>query len=226
MRRLAAPRVASACLAAGLTMTMLGAFLLPGRGPSATAPGSGTAVVYAWAPGWAPAPTLARPGFAAAAPEGRPPMLPTPSRPSLPAGAAPPGPDTASDAAADEARVTLARPAPAGVSGSAAAESQPAAVAITGGPQTPAPARAASAPLRLDRSVVREASRISRSAVQQMAEAAGQTAGDAPVSASERLAESVARTVKPDCLPPGGSYGLLNLPVAAFLMATDTCRNR
>jgi hypothetical protein len=89
-----------------------------------------------------------------------------------------------------------------------------------------APARAASAPLRLDRSVVREASRASRSSVQQMGEAAGQTAGDAPVSGSERLAESVARTVKPDCLPPGGTYGLFTPLVAAYKLATDTCRIR
>jgi hypothetical protein len=102
------------------------------------------------------------------------------------------------------------------------AEEPPAAAGITVG----APARAASAPLRLDRSVVREASRASRSSVQQMAEAAGQRAGDAPVSGSERLAESVARTVKPDCLPAGGTYGLFTPLVAAYKMATDTCRNR
>jgi hypothetical protein len=90
----------------------------------------------------------------------------------------------------------------------------------------PAPARPASAPLRLDRHVVREASRASRSAVQQMAEASGQPAGDGPVGADQRLADSVARTVKPDCLPPGGTHGLFTPLVAAYRMATDTCRNR
>ena len=59
-----------------------------------------------------------------------------------------------------------------------------------------------------------------------MAEASGQQAGDAPVGAQQRLAESVARTVKPDCLPPGGAHGLLTPFVAAYKIATDTCRNR
>lgn len=107
-----------------------------------------------------------------------------------------------------------------------AADVQPAPSDISPGPAAPAPARSASAPLRLDRPVLREASRAGRSAVQQMAEASGQPAGDEPVSGSQRLAESVARSVKPDCLPPGGAYGLFTPLVAAYKMATDTCRNR
>jgi hypothetical protein len=82
--------------------------------------------------------------------------------------------------------------------------------------------------LRLDGSVIREASRASRSAVQQMAEASGRPAGDAPVGADQKLADGVARSVKPDCFPPGGAAGagLLAPFVSAYLIATDKCRSR
>ena len=215
-----APRVASACLAAGLTTTMLAAFLLPGAArlrPTAPAPASGATVVYAWTldPARALPPTAGRSDQVGADTEARPaarvrqpqwrerPERSERSERSGPADPAPPAPG---------ARVLEAAAA---------------------GPSTnttvtaPAPARAASTPpLRLDRSVVREASRASRSTVQQMAEASGQPAGDGPVSAEQRLANSVARTVKPDCLPPGGTHGLLTPIVAAYKIATDTCRNR
>lgn len=232
-----ASRLAGACLAAGLTSTMLAAFLLPGTAvrprAAAPAPSSGPTVVYAWTPGpGRPERAGSLPsGATAAAPELRP--LPA-QRPAAPAGARPRAPVPA------EAEAEGRRPGPtpetnaagAGAAAGWPAEAPPSTTANTAGAPAglpvpvPAPARAASAPLRLDRSVVREASRTSRSSVQQMAEAAGQTAGDAPVSGSERLADSVARTVKPDCLPPGGAYGLLTPLVAAYKMATDTCRNR
>jgi hypothetical protein len=225
--------VASACLAAGLTTTMLAAFLLPGAArlrPTAPAPASGATVVYAWTldPARALPPTAGRSDQVGADTEGRPaarvrqpqwrerPERSERSERSGPADPAPPAP---------AARVLEAAVAP--------PEAAPAAAALTPGPSTnttvtaPAPARAASTPpLRLDRSVVREASRASRSTVQQMAEASGQPAGDGPVSAEQRLANSVARTVKPDCLPPGGTHGLLTPIVAAYKIATDTCRNR
>ena len=216
---------------------MLAAFLLPGTAvrprAAAPAPSSGPTVVYAWTPGpGRPERAGSLPSEAtAAAPELRP--LPA-QRPAAPAGARP----RASVPAEAEAEGWRPGPPPqtnaagAGAAAGWPAEAPPTTVATPAGAPAglpvpvPAPARAASAPLRLDRSVVREASRASRSSVQQMAEAAGQTAGDAPVSGSERLADSVARTVKPDCLPPGGTYGLLTPLVAAYKMATDTCRNR
>ena len=216
---------------------MLAAFLLPGTAvrprAAAPAPSSGPTVVYAWTPGpGRPERAGSLPsGATAAAPELRP--LPA-QRPAAPAGARP----RASMPADAEAEGWRPGPPPetnaagAGAAAGWPAEAPPSTVATPAGAPAgppvlvPVPVRAASAPLRLDRSVVREASRASRSSVQQMAEAAGQTAGDAPVSGSERLADSVARTVKPDCLPPGGTYGLLTPLVAAYKMATDTCRNR
>jgi hypothetical protein len=80
--------------------------------------------------------------------------------------------------------------------------------------------------LRLDGEVLRQALRASKSPVRQMAEAGSTPLPTGPAGADERRAEAVARTVKPDCLPPGGTYGLLTPLVAAYKMATDTCRNR
>lgn len=90
----------------------------------------------------------------------------------------------------------------------------------------PVPPRAASAPLRLDGSVIREASRASRSPVRQMADASGRPAGDEPVGAREKLADGVAKTVKPECFPAGGTHGLLSPLYSAYLIATDQCRTR
>jgi hypothetical protein len=109
-----------------------------------------------------------------------------------------------------------------GVSASAAGAASAAGVAAV----APVPPRAASAPLRLDGSVVREASRASRSPVHQMAEASGRPAGDAPVGADQKLADGVARSVKPECFPAGGTAGLLSPLYSAYLIATDKCRTR
>jgi hypothetical protein len=62
----------------------------------------------------------------------------------------------------------------------------------------------ASAPLRLDGSVLRQAAGESKSAVQQMADASGQSPDTQRASAAEKLATGVQRTGKPDCLAPGG----------------------
>ena len=85
--------------------------------------------------------------------------------------------------------------------------------AVTAAPSAPA----ASAPLRLDRSVLREAARASRSEVARMADASGTPLGDGPRGRDERLAAEVASTARPDCLPlsnPGGD--LLLTPLLAL----------
>lgn len=231
----ALPRVASALLAAAVTLVLLAAFLVPGApGPTPAPKGPAVAApVWVWLPGARPA---AQPG--GAQPPG---VLPPGAGPASPAaGDARPLPRVAPPARTERSAAALlpparvegaaaegAGPAEAGSPGAAAAGLAPQAAAITlPAPHAPAPAGAASAALRLDRAVVREASRASRSAVQQMADASGQPAGDAPSGANQRLAESVARSVKPDCLPPGGTYGLLTPIVAAYQLATDRCRPR
>ena len=94
-------------------------------------------------------------------------------------------------------------------------------------PDTARPAAPpASAPLRLDRSVLREANRASRSEVQRMADASGQRTGDPPRGAAARLAEGVTESAKPDCAPlsnPGGD--LLLTPLLALAgKLTDRCK--
>ena len=88
------------------------------------------------------------------------------------------------------------------------------------------PVPPASAPLRLDRSVLREANRASRSEVQRMADASGQRTGDPPRGAAARLAEGVTESAKPDCAPlsnPGGD--LLLTPLLALAgKLTDRCK--
>jgi hypothetical protein len=80
----------------------------------------------------------------------------------------------------------------------------------------------ASAPLRLDGSVLRQAASESKSAVQQMADASGQSPDTQHASAAEKLAAGVQRTGKPDCLAPGAS--LLDLPVRIYQAATSRCK--
>lgn len=221
------PRAASALLAAALTLTLLAAFLQPGaarlRPPLASAAGATPVFVQplpaakagaeparlAGGAAGPPAPRAARPG--------RPRPQETPAQPAGPLPVA-----VQAEVRAEPAGAA----APPGAPELPRAVPDPAAATAAISSAAPAPARPASAPLRLDRHVLREASRASRSAVQQMAEASGQPAGDGPVGADQRLADSVARTVKPDCLPPGGTHGLFTPLVAAYRMATDTCRNR
>ncbi|MEK8047629.1 hypothetical protein [Ideonella margarita] len=107
---------------------------------------------------------------------------------------------------------------------------------VPDGPQTPgantAPittaaampaASSASAPaLRLDASVIRAANQASKSRFQQMAEASGAYAGDAPVTEREKLEAGVAQAVKPGCMAAGGSLiAIFTIPIA---LATDKCR--
>lgn len=229
------PRIASALLAATVTLVLLAAFLVPGVRRPTPAPKSPAVVapVWVWLAGARP---VAQPG--GAQPPGAPPRSGGAASPPAadarpPPGVAPPARGERSAAAVlpqarvDGAVAEGAAPAEAGSPGAAAAGRVPQAATITPpAPPAPAPAGAASAALRLDRAVVREASRASRSAVQQMADARGQPAGDDPSGVNQRLAESVARSVKPDCLPPGGAAGLLTPIVAAYQLATDRCRPR
>lgn len=87
---------------------------------------------------------------------------------------------------------------------------------------TPPPKDAASAPLRLDASVLRRAASDSKSEIRTLAEASGTYVGDAAMSGQERLAQGVARTAKPDCLRQGGS--LLDVFVIAFQAFGDKCK--
>jgi hypothetical protein len=66
------------------------------------------------------------------------------------------------------------------------------------------PQTTASGPLRLDGSVLRQAAGQSKSAVQQMADASGQSPDTQRATDSEKLAGGVERAGKPDCLAPGG----------------------
>jgi hypothetical protein len=80
----------------------------------------------------------------------------------------------------------------------------------------------ASAPLRLDGSVLRHAAGESKSAVQQLADASGRSPDTQRASVTEKLAAGVQRTGKPDCLAPGAS--LLDLPVRIYQAATSRCK--
>lgn len=95
-----------------------------------------------------------------------------------------------------------------------AAEGQSA--SATPGPVPDAPAGAASAPLRLDRAVLREAARAARSEVGRMADTSGAPLGDRPVGRDERLAGDVARSVRRDCLPLSNPGGDLITPLLAL----------
>ena len=224
------PRATSALLAAAVTLAMLAAFLLPGPSGLRRATPAGQMLVYArplaafGAAPAAPTPPARSPAAGAVRPSAS--AAPVPATPAAAGAAAGPDPQAARREPAEPVAPAVGPLAGANAGSPAPAASSPDTNSAAAAVAAVAPARTASAPLRLDRSVVREASRASRSSVQQMAEAAGQTAGDAPVSGSERLAESVARTVKPDCLPPGGTYGLFTPFVAAYKLATDTCRIR
>lgn len=84
------------------------------------------------------------------------------------------------------------------------------------------PVPAASAPLRLDPEVLREAYRASKSALRQMGESSGAYLGEPAVSREEQLARAVARTEKSDCLRPGGS--LLSALVVAYELLREQCK--
>lgn len=89
----------------------------------------------------------------------------------------------------------------------------------TAGPQdTPA------APLRLDPSVLRQASEASKSSARQMAERSGAYFGDAPTSAQDSLAKATAAAGKPACVREGGS--LLSPLYALYQALRDKCSSR
>jgi hypothetical protein len=72
--------------------------------------------------------------------------------------------------------------------------------------------------------VLRAAQQAAKSDVRKMAEASG-TVLDAPApSSSQRLADAVAQSTKPECLGAGGS--LLQVFVIAYWVAQDKCRIR
>lgn len=85
------------------------------------------------------------------------------------------------------------------------------------------PPRIASAPLRLDASVIRAAVHSGKSQVMRLAETSGAYFGDDPVSQTDKLGSAVARTAKPDCIRPGGS--LLSIFVIAYEVARSKCSN-
>lgn len=86
-----------------------------------------------------------------------------------------------------------------------------------------APEPPASAPLRLHGSVLRQAAGESKSAVQQMADASGQSPDTQRATATEKLAADIERTGKPDCLAPG-SGNLLEAVARAYQTATGRCK--
>lgn len=90
----------------------------------------------------------------------------------------------------------------------------------------PDPAMApASAPLRLDRSVIRTAAQAAKTDLQTMAEASGTYIGDKPISQAEKLAKGVARSEKPDCFgPQTGGAGLLAVVIIPIMVMTDKCK--
>ena len=144
---------------------------------------------------------------------------PQPSQAPLPSGRQP-------RASANARGPATSRPAVAGTVPAAATRAvepgMPDAAAEPVKDPVPEPERAASAPLRLDDQVIREASRASRSEARRLADASGVHLADARPSKQERLAASVAGTGKPACLEPGGS--LLSIFVIAYQAAREACR--
>lgn len=102
---------------------------------------------------------------------------------------------------------------------------QPAIPATGYGDQVARPQTAASAPLRLDALVIREAHRSSKSEIRRMAETSGAWFGDRAITPQERLARQVEDAAKPECLPlSNGGGSLLSLPVAVYLKLRDQCK--
>ncbi len=86
------------------------------------------------------------------------------------------------------------------------------------------PQPAASQPLKLDAQTLSTAARASRSGLRQLAEAGTGTLGSEPLSESERLAQSVAKTGKSDCLGANAGGSLLSVFVIAFQAAKGQCK--
>jgi hypothetical protein len=80
-----------------------------------------------------------------------------------------------------------------------------------------------SGPMRLDASVVERAARASKSEIRRMADASGAYIGDKPIAQSERLASSMARSAKPDCLAPNSGGSVLSIFVIAYMAAAEKC---
>lgn len=220
------PRVAGAALAVALTLLPL-AGLLQWSGPRKDGVAADTVVLLRWVtpdsePPASAAPTAARnPPRQADVPAARRPLPakrtePTAARPrEATAGEAPRGITTP-----EPATVTTAAPAP-----TAEAVAAASAAAASAAAAATAAARPASAPLRLDAQVLREAALASKSAVRRLGDASGTYRGDGPVSRSEQLGRSVAETAKSDCVgKDSGGAGLLSPLVMAYLAATGKCK--
>lgn len=112
---------------------------------------------------------------------------------------------TIPDAEDATARLTEPRPVHEASQPAAAAQEQP-----------------ASAPLRIDTHVIREASRAGKSDARRMADASAAYFGDTRATEQEQLAASIAKTGKPACIRPGGS--LLSIFVIAYEVVNEKCR--
>lgn len=86
------------------------------------------------------------------------------------------------------------------------------------------PAVPASAPLRLDQGVVRNAAAASKGIVQRMAEASGQTLGDAAPSVEARMGETIQRAHIGDCVGPNPEGSLLSIPLIALAALAGRCK--
>lgn len=122
------------------------------------------------------------------------------------------------------------RPVPEGILFKA--DPTPTAAVAAAEPQAPAsapehaalPQDSAQAPLRLDASVLRQASRASKGTARQMADGSGAYFGDEHASTQASLAKAAAAAGKPACVRDGGS--LLSPLRMAYEMLLEKCTNR
>lgn len=87
-----------------------------------------------------------------------------------------------------------------------------------------APARSASAPLRLDSTTLRAAAKQSKGAVRRMADASGTKVFDTQPTSNEQLAAGVSSAIKPGCLESNGGGSLLDLIWIGVAGINDKCR--
>ncbi len=105
---------------------------------------------------------------------------------------------------------------------SAAQQSSPVETAVV--EHVPPPKNAASAPLRLDSSVLRAAAAQSRSAIGRMAEASETYLPTTQSSRSATLQAGVATAAKPACIAANETGSLLSMPYLAFAAFAQLCR--
>jgi hypothetical protein len=132
---------------------------------------------------------------------------------------------------ATETAASAIATAPAGTSAPPASADPAAMASLAPKSLSPSPAAAlqpptpASAPLRLDAHVLREAHRASKSPMRQLADASGAYTSTGPVSKEEKLAQAVADTGKPDCVgKDSGGAGLLSPIVMVYLAVRGQCK--